>query len=61
VRITVKPARDGQAFAIEGTRQRFTGERSVPDTEYYRRAIAKGDLVRVETQPAAAEPAKKGA
>lgn len=57
-RITVKPAREGQAFTIEGTRQKFTGPRSVPNTEYYRRAVAKGDLVMAEL---ASEPAKKGA
>lgn len=56
--ITVKPAREGQAFTIENTRQKFTGERLVPNTSYYRRAIAKGDLVLVTAQ---AEPsAEKG-
>lgn len=56
-RIVVKPAREGQAFTIEGTRAKFTEPRSVPNTEYYRRAIAKNDLVLVPDE----KPAKKGA
>lgn len=56
-RLTIRPAREGQSLTIEGTRQRFSGPRVVPSTEYYRRMIAKGDAVLVE--PEAAPPAEK--
>jgi hypothetical protein len=58
-RLIIRPAREGQSLTIEGTRERFSGPRSVPSTEYYRRMVAKGDAALVE--PEAAPPAKKGA
>lgn len=39
---------EGQLMPLEShPRQRFTGERDVPDTEFYRRRIMKGELTLV--------------
>lgn len=55
-RIFVRPARADVKVRVEHTRQHLAAEgESVPDTTYYRRRIADGDLVEVEP-PAAPKP-----
>ncbi len=59
--LKVRPAK-GQEFPLESAagRRRFTGPRAVPDSEFYRRAIAKGDLVVMSDTEFAAAVGKDG-
>jgi len=54
---------EGRTMVMHDGRRRITGVMNVPDTTYYRRAIACGDLALAPDAPVqsdAAETAKEG-
>ena len=55
----VKPI--GEPVPFEASRKRIESEHDVPDTAYYRRRIAAGELEIVAPKPKLVPPAKKSA
>lgn len=57
--IAIRPV-EGRTLPLESApRRRVDKPMRVPNTDYYRRAIAKGDIERDDTTTEPASPAKK--